>query len=40
MRVVVAHRLAVQIFDFMANDTPWQKEAAAATAAMLVGRVG
>jgi dihydrofolate reductase len=26
------------IFDFMANDAPWQKEAAAATGAMLVGR--
>ena len=26
------------IFDFMANDTPGQKEAAAATGAMLVGR--
>jgi dihydrofolate reductase len=26
------------IFDFMANDLPWQKEAAAATGAMLVGR--
>jgi dihydrofolate reductase len=26
------------IFDFIANDTPWQKEAAAATGAMLVGR--
>ena len=26
------------IFDFMRNDTPWQKEAAAATGAMLVGR--
>jgi hypothetical protein len=26
------------IFDFMGNDTPWQKEAAAATGAMLVGR--
>ena len=26
------------IFDFMANDAPWQKETAAATGAMLVGR--
>jgi dihydrofolate reductase len=26
------------IFDFMGNDAPWQKEAAAATGAMLVGR--
>ena len=26
------------IFDFMTNDAPWQKEAAAATGAMLVGR--
>jgi dihydrofolate reductase len=26
------------IFDFIANDAPWQKEAAAATGAMLVGR--
>ena len=26
------------IFDFMANDAPWQKEAAAATGAMLIGR--
>ena len=26
------------IFDFMENDAPWQKEAAAATGAMLVGR--
>jgi len=26
------------IFEFMANDAPWQKEAAAATGAMLVGR--
>jgi len=26
------------IFDFVANDAPWQKEAAAATGAMLVGR--
>jgi dihydrofolate reductase len=26
------------IFDFMANDAPWQQEAAAATGAMLVGR--
>jgi dihydrofolate reductase/catechol 2,3-dioxygenase-like lactoylglutathione lyase family enzyme len=26
------------IFDFMANDAPWQKEAAAGTGAMLVGR--
>ena len=26
------------VFDFIANDTPWQKEAAAATGAMLVGR--
>jgi dihydrofolate reductase len=26
------------IFDFMANDAPWQKAAAAATGAMLVGR--
>jgi dihydrofolate reductase len=26
------------IFDFMVNDAPWQKEAAAATGAMLVGR--
>ena len=26
------------IFDFMRNDAPWQKESAAATGAMLVGR--
>jgi dihydrofolate reductase len=26
------------IFDFMGNDAPWQKEAAAATGAMLIGR--
>jgi hypothetical protein len=26
------------IFDFIANDAPWQTEAAAATGAMLVGR--
>jgi len=26
------------IFDFIANDAPWQKETAAATGAMLVGR--
>ena len=26
------------IFDFMTNDAPWQKETAAATGAMLVGR--
>jgi hypothetical protein len=26
------------IFDFMGNDAPWQKEAAEATGAMLVGR--
>jgi hypothetical protein len=26
------------IFDFMGNDAPWQKESAAATGAMLVGR--
>jgi dihydrofolate reductase len=26
------------IFDFMGNDAPWQKEAAAATGAMLCGR--
>ena len=26
------------IFDFISNDAPWQKEAAAATGAMLVGR--
>jgi dihydrofolate reductase len=26
------------IFDFVANDSPWQKEAAAATGAMLTGR--
>jgi len=26
------------IFEFMANDAPWQKEAAAGTGAMLVGR--
>jgi dihydrofolate reductase len=26
------------IFDFVANDAPWQKESAAATGAMLVGR--
>jgi len=26
------------IFDFMGNDEPWQKEAAAATGAMLIGR--
>jgi dihydrofolate reductase len=26
------------IFDFIANDAPWQREAAAATGAMLVGR--
>src|SRR5215469_3005115 len=26
------------IFDFMANNEPWQKEAAAATGAMLIGR--
>jgi dihydrofolate reductase len=26
------------IFDFMGNDTPWQREAAAATGAMLIGR--
>jgi len=26
------------IFDFIGNDAPWQKEAAAATGAMLIGR--
>ena len=26
------------VFDFVSNDAPWQKEAAAATGAMLVGR--
>jgi dihydrofolate reductase len=26
------------IFDFISNDAPWQKETAAATGAMLVGR--
>jgi dihydrofolate reductase len=26
------------VFDFISNDAPWQKEAAAATGAMLVGR--
>ncbi len=26
------------IFDFITNDAPWQKEAAAATGAMLIGR--
>jgi hypothetical protein len=26
------------VFDFISNDAPWQKDAAAATGAMLVGR--